>query len=122
MKNSKVTPAMIEAGARVIWNALMHDPLMGPSLAEELAEEAYKAMEAAKHEVLLIILRESYGNPFKKSKNTAERAADIFLRWQEVHNCAEVGREVGLTRERVNQIVKRVKRTVERSSSNLDAR
>jgi DNA-directed RNA polymerase sigma subunit (sigma70/sigma32) len=41
---------------------------------------------------------------------TGRRAA-IFARWQQVDNLAAVGREYGITRERVRQIVKAMTRS-----------
>ena len=35
-----------------------------------------------------------------------ERLAAVFARWEELKNCAAVGREYGISRERVRRIVK----------------
>jgi hypothetical protein len=42
----EVTPGMVAAGSAVIFDALYHDPLMSPGLAESLAEEVLRAAES----------------------------------------------------------------------------
>jgi hypothetical protein len=44
----EITPEMIEAGGIALWGMLMHDPLISPSFAEELAEEVLRAALSAR--------------------------------------------------------------------------
>ena len=47
-------------------------------------------------------------------KRTPDRDAEIMARWLELRNFAAVGREFGLGRERIRQIVSRIERAKRR--------